>query len=76
MSSKNMSHPRKRDRAQPTPRERPDDTGEPAEDATSTLPARPSTSAGPEPERQIEGEAPDMGIGLDERGELDRRFEP
>jgi hypothetical protein len=69
----------KRSSVQPQPRERPDDRPEDEPGGISRK-ARKRTSrdVSREPERQPEPEAegPDMGIGLDERGEIDRRFEP
>jgi hypothetical protein len=57
-----------------------DDLGEPREDLAPTRRAKRTTRPEPKPEQQPEEPgpeaAPDMGVGLDERGEIDRRFEP
>lgn len=62
---------------QPRPRERPE--REIGEDGSASTPERHRRGHSHQPQepRELEREeAPDMGIGLDERGEIDRRFEP
>lgn len=74
-----MTNPTKHVNEQPTPRERPDDydTSEPPrEHVAPSQPARRRRRGEPEPEGPPRAEPPEMGIGLDERGEIDRRFEP
>lgn len=58
---------------QPRPRERPE--LDEAEEEREPAPERQGRGAARERGEREHGEAPDMGIGLDERGELDRRFE-
>jgi hypothetical protein len=64
----------KRSRVQPQPRERPDDELE-QDPGETAHPRRPKPGA-PKLAEAPEPEPPGMGIGLDERGEIDRRFEP
>lgn len=67
-----MTFATKRSHRQPRPRERPERDIEPDQGI--------APSPTPEPEAQAEEEAepnpPDMGVGPDERGEIDRRNEP
>jgi hypothetical protein len=59
---------------QPRPRERPELEGDEGPAASTRRHRRRAVT--PEPTEPLEEEPADMGIGLDERGEVDRRFEP
>ena len=73
VANERMSPPRKREPRQPEPRERPNGGVDEVRPEPHRRRARHEREQ--RPEREPPG-MPDMGIGPDERGEINRRYEP